>query len=84
MSGGSFNYSYRKVDEFSYTLEKILDDIDRDDEDCGFEKETIEKLEGILVLCRKTAKLMKEVEWLISGDTGDESFMKRVKEIENG
>jgi hypothetical protein len=43
---------------------------------------TIEKLKEIQVMADHTAALMREVEWLYSGDTGDESFMARVAEIE--
>jgi 3-methyladenine DNA glycosylase Tag len=33
-------------------------------------------------MVRVTSALMKEVEWLYSGDTSDDSFMKRVAGIE--
>lgn len=87
MSGGSFDYAFTKVSQFACELEVKLDTFDTPNEwgECynKFEPETLEKLHEILKQCEYTAQLMKEVEWLYSGDTGDESFMERVREIES-
>jgi hypothetical protein len=40
------------------------------------------KLAEIAALVDHAAKLAKEVEWLYSGDTGEETFMWRVQKIE--
>jgi hypothetical protein len=40
------------------------------------------KLEEISHIVDYAAKLAKEVEWLYSGDTGEETFMWRVAKIE--
>ena len=86
MSGGSFNYAYGTVDQFADELGVRLDEFDKADEfgdkRYKFEPETMSKLREIERLARYTARLMKEAEWLYSGDTGDASFMKRVGEIE--
>ena len=39
------------------------------------------KLEEISHLVDYAAKLAKEVEWLYSGDTGEDTFMERVEKI---
>ena len=86
MSGGSFDYTFHHVDDFADGLENRLEK--KDDEYAVFDStitytpKTIAKLKEIIKLSRKTAKLMKEVEWLFSGDTGDDTFMERVKKIE--
>ena len=78
MSGGSFNYAYTKVDQFADELcVRIYGDTPDD-----FEQETFNKLIEILKLARYAAKMMKEVEWLYSGETSDDSFMKRIRDIE--
>ena len=86
MSGGSFNYAYGTVDQFADDLGVRLDEFDKADEfgdkRYEFEPETLAKLREIERLARYTARLMKEAEWLYSGDTSDASFMKRVGEIE--
>ena len=88
MSGGSFDYAYSKVEFFVDCLEVKLDQHDRVDRfGCtpnDYSPVVLDKLRQILLLSRYTAKLMREVEWLYSGDTSEESFMKRVQQIEQG
>ncbi|WP_186412037.1 hypothetical protein [Candidatus Propionivibrio aalborgensis] len=87
MSGGSFDYAYSRVNQFADELGLRLDEADKVNEwgetPNKFEPATLAKLRGIEHLARRTAALMRESEWLYSGDTGDESFMERVKEIES-
>ena len=84
MSGGSFDYAYSRVNVFADELANKLDrnDVEEDGWKYGFEPATVEKLREIEALARKTSEMMKEAEWLYSGDTGDESFMERVRKIE--
>jgi len=77
MSGGSFDYAYEKVVSFTNDLKESLEN-----EPDFYSQLVVNKLKEIERIADKTAKLMKEVEWLYSGDTGEESFMERVKEIE--
>ena len=82
MSGGSFNSAYQKTQYFSDELESRLDE-SVDSDDWKPEPQTADKLREIVKIARYAARLMKEVEWLYSGDTGDESFMRRVEVIES-
>jgi hypothetical protein len=78
MSGGSFNYAYQGTERFADELRlKLVEN------PYEFELKTRNKLWEIEALVRYTAKLMREAEWLYSGDTGDDSFMQRVAEIES-
>lgn len=87
MSGGSFDYAYGRVERFADELAMKLDERDKKNEygemPNSFEPETIKKLCEIENIARYTAKLMREAEWLYSGDTSDKTFMARVEEIEN-
>jgi len=87
MSGGSFDYACYRVEQFADDLGLRLDEFDKKDEwgyqPNKFEAATLAKLREIEALARHTAKLMKEAEWLYSGDTSDDSFMERVREIES-
>lgn len=86
MSGGSFDYAYGRVDQFADELGLRLDQHDKVEwgyQPNKFEPATLAKLREIEALARHTAKLMKEAEWLYSGDTSDDSFMMRVTEIES-
>lgn len=82
MSGGSFNYAFRRVEEFTDELEEKLREAATGAQDprdsYQLEPETTARLHEIAKLTRHVAALMKEVEWLYSGDTGDESFARRV------
>ena len=86
MSGGSFDYAYCKVHQFADDLGLRLDEVNAvnewGDKPNKVSEEAHAKLRSIERLTRHVAQLMREVEWLYSGDTGDESFMERVREIE--
>jgi len=47
-----------------------------------WEPQVAAKLAEIAALVDYAAKLAKEAEWLYSGDTGEDTFMGRVKKIE--
>jgi hypothetical protein len=87
MSCGSFDHAYERVDQFANELGSRLDEHAKTNEygetPYDFEPETLAKLREIEALARHTAKLMREAEWLYSGDTSDDSFMERVGEIES-
>lgn len=86
MSGGSFDYAYFKVEMFADELADKLNSSDKvnkyGEKPYLFEEVTMMKLHEIEKLARYTFRLMKEVEYLYSGDTSDDSFMARVTEIE--
>lgn len=87
MGGGSFDYAYWKVEEFADTLRNKIDANDREDEwgnKYNMPDEVIAKLTPLVLEALTLARKMKEVEWLYSGDTGPDTFLKRMKEIENG
>lgn len=86
MSGGSFDYAYWKAEQFADELEVMLSKQDEvnewNEKPYYMEEATRVKLQEIEKMVRTASKMMKEVEWLYSGDTGEDSFMKRVAEIE--
>lgn len=86
VSGGSFDYAYCRVAGFADDLQMRIDERERVDEwgqtPNNFEQPVIDKLREIAKYARKTAALMRETEWLYSGDTSEESFLRRVGEAE--
>lgn len=94
MSGGHFcdgGYVYLKVAQFADELEEEIFRNGKKREDNGYygeeyypsyEPETIEYLKEQVPKMRKMAEIMRLCDYLYSGDCGDESFVKRVKEIE--
>ena len=86
MSGGSFDYAGYKVQQFADELANKLDERGNMCSD-GWQEpvwppEVNAKLREIEQQARKVGRLMIEAEWLYSGDTGEDTFLARVKEIE--
>lgn len=88
MSGGAFDYAYCKVVVFADDLAGRLDTHDEKDEwgntPNEFGQDVLAKVRDIELECRKAAALMREAEWLYSGDTSESCFMRRVEAIEAG
>lgn len=94
MSGGHFGncgYDYYKVAQFADELEEEIQRNGKKREDCGyygeeyapnFSPETIRYLRKQLRQMRKMAEIMRHIDYLYSGDHGEDSFMVRVKEVE--
>jgi hypothetical protein len=90
MSGGHFNdnnYIYYRVYEFADELESDIQNNDRvDDPDYyspRYSKEVIDYLKPKVEEIRKMAKLMKEIDYLYSGDHGEDSFMRIMRDMDN-
>ena len=94
MSGGHFGncgYDYYKVAQFADELEEEILKNGQKREDCGyygeeyypaFDEECIEYMKAQLPKMRKMAEIMRHIDYLYSGDHGDDTFMDRVKEVE--
>jgi hypothetical protein len=86
MSGGHFcdnSYPYYKVSQFADELEEeIQDKKDEYGHSYNFSPEVIEYVKEQLPKMRKMAEIMRAVDYLYSGDHGDDSFLLLVKEIE--
>lgn len=93
MSGGHFNdcgYIYHKVYQFAYELEEEIrhngkagTDGDHSNWYPNYSSEVIEYLEEQVHILHKMADIMRHIDYLYSGDHGDDTFMERVKEVEN-
>ena len=87
MSGGHFgNYDYYKVSQFADELESEIDNNGKEDEygyANNYSQETIEYLNQQLPKLRKMAEIMRIIDYLYSGDIGDNNFFKRIQEIED-
>ena len=86
MSGGHFgDYDYYKVSQFADELEVEIDNNGKVDE-YGYKREidpdVIDYLEAQIPKLRKMSEIMRHIDYLYSGDHGDDSFLLRVKEVE--
>ena len=77
MSGGCFDYAFAQVDHFVISLRHKVEDSDYNSLPA-----VAAKMEQIACAAEHIAALMREAEWFYSGDTDDESFLKRVRGID--
>ena len=88
MSGGHFGdcgYDYYKVSQFADELELAILNNNKVDE-YGYKREydpdVIDYLEAQIPKMRKMAEIMRHIDYLYSGDIGDDGFLLCVKEVE--
>ena len=72
MSGGRFEYK-------QYDMNYIADKIEHEVLINGKKKEVIEKFKEAVIILRKAAIYTQRIDWLLSGDDGEETFLKRLK-----
>ena len=92
MSGGHFGdcgYDYYKVAQFADELEVAIShngkagtDGDHSNWYPNYDPDVIDYLEAQIPKMRKMAEIMRHIDYLYSGDHGDDSFLLRVKEVE--
>lgn len=75
MSGGSYNYAFRRVDEFADEVESRLRRTTRDEDGNRYDRYTPEQRARRLAFIahlRLVSEAMRAVEWEDSGDGADE------------
>jgi hypothetical protein len=84
MSGGHFQYQQYRSDEIAEEIEQMIefnDDqtLDKwgDKKGYGFPPEIIERFKEAAHTLRQATEMAQRVDWLVSGDDGEESFMRR-------
>lgn len=86
MSGGHLRpeYCYYQVSQFADELEHAIENNDRKDEwgYChGYGEDVLSYLREQVVVIRKMSQVMRDIDYLYSGDHGEDSFLERVKKI---
>ena len=88
MSGGHFNsngYIYYQVHQFADELENTIQNNHTKD-DYGYapeyNEEVISYLKSKLPEIKKMSEIMRAIDYLYSGDHGEDSFLEVVKSIE--
>jgi hypothetical protein len=72
MSGGRFDHK-------QYDMNYIADKIEHEVLINGKKKEVIEKFKEAVIILRKAAIYTQRIDWLLSGDDEEETFLKRLK-----
>lgn len=89
MSGGYFNsneYIYYKVEQFADELEHEIENndcVNQYNYSHSYNEETIWTLKVALEEIRRVAEIMKAIDYLYSGDYGEDSFLKEIKKSQN-
>ena len=94
MSGGHFNYKQYDIGHIADEVEQIIIDNDSTEEDqwgdskgWHFSPEIIDEFKKGLKILRQAQAYAQRIDWLVSGDDGLDSFLKRLqhdlKQLEN-
>ena len=83
LSGGSFEYKCFQISQFAEELKNKIDE--NDNESDGYAPHYNQTTLVLLKHCQKqielSGKFAHEIEWLYSGDVGEETFKNRLEEI---
>lgn len=74
MSGGHFDYDQYKIGYIADSIEQLISK----DEDGRYTEETIVQFCTALWLLRRAQIYAQRIDWLVSGDDGEDSFHKRL------
>lgn len=84
MSGGAFHYSFIRLYEFANELDMRINNNNIPNE-YGYadnlSDETIANMKTSLLLIKSCAILSHEIEWLYSGDSGEDQFNEIFKKL---
>jgi hypothetical protein len=76
MSGGHFTYYQGYIRDIIYSIEDVLNDPKRH---CIEENETIKAMKEGLLCLRKAYVYAQRIDWMLSGDDGEDTFLKQLK-----
>ena len=91
MSGGHFDYQQYRIREIADSVEQIIrnngklkpeEDRNHFDSDyySNYSPEVIKKMKKGLEILRKAEVYAQRIDWLVSGDDGEDSFLERLDE----
>jgi len=87
MSGGHFDYKQYHIDDIVREIEALIEKNDSKElgehgypVSRGYSGETITKFKEALTTLRRGAIMAQRIDWLVSGDDGENTFHKRWKE----
>lgn len=86
MSGGYFDYQQYKIDQIADQVEQLIirnDDTSADEYNGtvgrGYNRRTIKHMKDGLTFLRLAAIYAQRIDWLVSGDDGEDSFDERLE-----
>jgi hypothetical protein len=86
MSGGAFDYQQYRLEDISREIGNIIRKQGEDDGYGGtraiYALEIQAKMTQTMLLLNVVADMVQRIDWLVSGDDGEESFIRRWREEE--
>ena len=82
MSGGHFNYDQYKIGMIADDIQLLIDNNHVENEwgyTTNYSEETIAEFRKAIVLLRVAQVYAQRIDWLVSGDDGEDSFHERIK-----
>jgi hypothetical protein len=86
MSGGHFEYEQWKITNIADEVEQLILTNDSEERDewsnrmgCHFAPEVIGEFKKGLIVLRQAYVYAQRIDWLVSGDDGEDSFLSRLK-----
>jgi hypothetical protein len=87
MSGGHFDYNQWKIQMIADEIEQLIIDNDSEEKDewgeikgHHFNEDTIRQFKAAVELLKVSYVFAQRIDWLVSGDDGEDSFHRRLKD----
>lgn len=87
MSGGHFDYQQYRINDIATMIDELIaSNDDKSLNDFGYERglgysaETISKFKEASDTLKRAANMAQRIDWLVSGDDGEDSFHRRWEE----
>lgn len=82
MSGGHFSYKQYYINDIIDSIEKIIENESNEDSEYnyGFSEATLKEFELAILVLKVAEVYAQRIDWLISGDDGEDTFHKRLLE----
>lgn len=84
MSGGYFDYDQNRIGSIADSVDQLIATNDCDEPDTfgdpigrHYRPETIAKFREAVTTLRKAAAMAQRIDWLVSGDDGEDAFHER-------
>lgn len=78
MSGGAFNYKDFHINDIADQIEEFIRD-NEDRSEYRYSEATIQRFREAVKLLREAGVYVHRIDWLVSGDDGEDSFHKRLE-----
>lgn len=76
MSGGHFNYQQYRLNDMAIEIKELI----AKQAEYGYSDKTIFKFREAVEYLELAATFVQRIDWLVSGDDGEETFHKRLTE----